>query len=60
MAVNGWISTVALAEGGTGHGQLSIVNAQIADGTLTAAKMAAGASSAGNYGLSVYGECAYA
>lgn len=60
MAELGWISTPALAPGGTGHDQLSIVNAQIADGTITAAKMAAGASTAGNYGISRYGEVSYA
>ena len=50
----GWISTNALATGGTGHDQLSIVNAQIADGTITAAKMAAGAPTAGTYDVSEY------
>ena len=50
MADKGWIGTPALANGGTGHDKLQIVNAQITDGTITAAKLAAGASTAGNYG----------
>ena len=56
MAEEGWISTPALANGPV----LQIVNGQISDGTITAAKMAAGASTAGNYGISRYGEVSYA
>ena len=61
MADKGWITTNALANGGTGHDGLSIVNAQIADATITAAKMTAGAGAAGYYGVkgSEYGECVY-
>lgn len=60
MAERGWISTNALADGGTGHGQLSIATAQIADGAITAAKLAASAATAGKYGASEYDRATYA
>ena len=54
-----WITTNALAIGGTGHDQLNIVTAQIADGAITAAKLAAGAATVGKYGVSTYGGATY-
>ena len=59
MAERGWVATNALAPGGTGHDQLSIATAQIADGAITAAKLAAGAATVGNYGFSIYGTGTY-
>lgn len=55
----GWITTNALAPGGTDHDQLSLVTAQIADSAITAAKMAAGAATVGKYGVSTYGGATY-
>lgn len=54
-----WITTNAMATGGTGHDQLSLVTAQIADSAITAAKLAAGAATVGKYGVSTYGGCTY-
>ena len=59
MAEGGWISTNALAPGGTGHDQLSLVTAQLGDGIVTAAKLAAGAATVGKYGVSTYGGATY-
>ena len=59
MAIDGWIATSALAEGGTGHGQLNIITAQIADSAITAAKLAAGAATVGKFGVSTYGGATY-
>ena len=59
MAVDGWVGTEAMAPGGTGHGQLSLVTAQIADSAITAAKLAAGAATVGKYGVSTYGGATY-
>ena len=59
MPTTGWITTGALKDGGTGYDQLIIVTAQIADGAITAAKLAAGASTVGFYGYSIYGTATY-
>ena len=59
MAENGWISTPALAPGGSGHDQLSLVTAQIADSAITAIKLSAGAATVGKYGVSTYGGATY-
>ena len=59
MADKGWITTPALAPGGTGHDEISIVTAQVADSAITAAKLAAGAATVGNYGYSIYGTATY-
>lgn len=55
----GWITTNALAPGGTGHDQLVLGTAQISDSSITAAKLAAGAATVGKYGVSTYGGCTY-
>ena len=60
MATGGWISTPALAEGGSGHDQLEIITAQVQDEAITAAKLDPSAAAAGRYGISQYGYCVYA
>mgnify|MGYP001584265964 FL=1 len=59
MAVGGWIGTPALKDGGEGYDALTIVTAQISDSAVTAAKLAAGASTVGFYGYSIYGTATY-
>lgn len=59
MAVGGWIGTPALKEGGEGYDQLTIVTAQISNGAITAAKLAAGAATVGKYDVSTYGGATY-
>lgn len=55
----GWITTPSLADGGTGHDQLSIVTAQVGDAQITAAKLVAGAATVAYYGWGVYGTATY-
>ena len=57
----GWMVTGALRPGGTDAESFQVATAQIADSAITAAKLAAGAGSAGYYGLawSTYGNVTY-
>ena len=57
----GWVVSGALRTGGTDAESFQVVTAQVADSAITAAKLAAGAASAGVYGLawSTYGNVTY-
>lgn len=60
MPSTGWITSHALRQGGTGNEDFQLTEtAQIADGIITAAKLARGAAAAGYYGLNAYGDSAY-
>lgn len=59
MAVGGWIGTPALKEGGEGYDGFTIVTAQVSDGAITAAKLAANAAMVGRYDIATYGSAAY-
>lgn len=58
----GWVTSGALRPGGIDAESFQVVTAQIANSAITAAKLAAGAASAGVYGLawSTYGNVTYA